>query len=229
MNTAVLAAGYRLIAELLLHPDDRDGAKIASLVLELGLDDAVGDPIGEFLADATCGSREEYVQTLELSPPCPLYLGAYLFDEPTSCRGAGTSGRNAYMLELSGLYRHFGFELTGGELPDYLPAVVDFLWISLEHRDRDVIGLRRRFLQHYVLPGLGPLREALDKYDSPYTLLVSALARTVEQDLELMDDAPAWRPPADPSGSVASLNVLTETDDKTRIARMLMEQMEIRP
>ena len=229
MNTAVLVAGYRLIAELLLHPDDRDGAKIASLALELDPDGAAGDLIGEFLADATCGSRDEYVQTLELSPPCPLYLGAYLFDEPTSCRGAGTSGRNAYMLELSGLYRHFGFELTGGELPDYLPAVVDFLWISLEHPDRDVIGLRRRLLQHYVLPGLGPLREALEKYHSPYALLVSALVKTVEQDLEQMDDAPAWRPPADRSGSIASLPVLTGTDDKTRIGRMLMEQMEVRP
>ncbi len=227
MNTAVLAAGYRLIAELLLHPDDRDGATIASLALEL--EGAAGDSIGEFLADAASGSRDEYVQTLELSPPCPLYLGAYLFDEPTSCRGAGTSGRNAYMLELSGLYRHFGFELTGGELPDYLPAVVDFLWISLEHQDRDTIGLRRRFLQHYVLPGLDPLREALQKYHSPYALLVSALVKTVEQDLQQMDDAPAWRPPADPSGRIASLHVLTETDDKTRIGRMLMDHMEVRP
>ena len=227
MNTDVLANGYRLIAQLLLHPDDRDGATIASLALEL--EGAAGDSIGEFLADATCGSRDEYVQTLELSPPCPLYLGAYLFDEPTSCRGAGTSGRNAYMLELSGVYRHFGFELTGGELPDYLPAVVDFLWLSLEHRDRDTIGLRRRFLQHYVMPGLDPLQEALEKYRSPYVLLVSALAKTVEQDLQQMDSAPAWRPPADPTGSITSLPVLTETDDKTRIGRMLMDHMEIRP
>ncbi len=225
MKTAVLTAGYRIIAQLLLHPDDRDGAAIASLALEL--DGAAADLIGEFLADAACGSREEYVQTLELSPPCPLYLGAYLFDEPTSCRGAGTSGRNAYMLELSGLYRHFGFELAGGELPDYLPAVVDFLWISLEYQDRDRIGLRRRLLKHYVLPGLDPLREALKKYHSPYGLLVSALATAVEQDLEQMDDAPAWRPPADPSGRITSLPVLTGTDDKTRIGRMLMDQMEV--
>ena len=227
MNNAELSAGYRLIAQLLLHPDDRDGVTVASPGLDL--DPAVGDSIEEFLADAACGSRDEYVQTLELAPPCPLYLGAYLFDEPTSCRGAGTSGRNAYMLELSGLYRHFGFELTGGELPDYLPAVVDFLWISLEHRDRDTIGLRRRLLQHYVLPSLGPMREALEKYHSPYMLLVKALEETVEQDLQQMDDAPAWKPPADASGRVTSLNVLTETDDKTRIGRMLLDHMEVRP
>ena len=87
MNTTGLVAGYRLIAELLLHPDDRDGAKIAALAREL--DDAAGDSIGEFLADAACGSRDEYVQTLELSPPCPLYLGAHLFEEPTSLHVLG--------------------------------------------------------------------------------------------------------------------------------------------
>ncbi len=227
MNRAALVTCYRLIAELLLHPEDRNTATIGSLALEL--DGAAGDSIGEFLADAACGSRDEYVQTLELAPPCPLYLGAYLFDEPTSCRGAGTSGRNAYMLELSGLYRHFGFELTGGELPDYLPAVVDFLWISLDHQDRDTIGLRRRLLQHYVRPGLDPMREALDKYNSPYALLVSALAKTVEQDLQQMGDGPAWRPPVDRSGGRVSLPVLTETDDKTRIGRMLVDHMEVQP
>ncbi len=227
MNNAALSAGYRLIAQLLLHPDDRDGATVAALVKEL--EDAPGNSIGGFMADAECGSRDEYVQTLELAPPCPLYLGAYLFDEPTSCRGAGTSGRNAYMLELSGLYRHFGFELTGGELPDYLPAIVDFLWISLEHRDRDTIGLRRRLLQHYVMPGLGPMREALEKYKSPYGLLVTALAKTLEQDIQQMGDEPAWRPPPDENGSVASLHVLDEPDEKTRIGRMLVEQMEVGP
>jgi nitrate reductase delta subunit len=227
VNTTVLTASYRLIAELLLHPDDRDGATIQALTLEL--DDASGDSIGAFLADAAGGSRDEYVQTLELAPPCPLYLGAYLFDEPTSCRGAGTSGRNGYMLELSGLYRHFGFELTGGELPDYLPAVVDFLWLSMVHRDRDTIGLRRRLLQHYVLPALGPMREALEKYHSPYALIATALAKTVEQDLEQLGDGPVWKPPPDPSGSIASLHVLDEPDEKTRIGRMLVEQMEIGP
>jgi len=58
---------------------------------------------------------------------------------------------------------------------------------------------------------------------------VSALARIVTQDLQQMGDGPVWKPPPDESGSVASLHVLTETDDKTRIGRMLMEQMEVRP
>jgi nitrate reductase delta subunit len=133
------------------------------------------------------------------------------------------------MIELTGLYRHFGFDLTGRELPDYLPVMVDFLGISLRPGSRDGIGLRRRFLERYVGPGLGPLREALAKYESPYGLLVSALAGCVEQDLERMGDAPAWEPPADRSGRVASLPVLDVTARSPSDGRVLVTHTEVRP
>lgn len=202
MDPNVLTAGYRLIAELLLHPDERDEARIEPHRARLeNAPVGVAEAISRFLAHPAAWSPDEYVQTIELAPPCPLYLGAYLFDEPTTCRGAGTSGRNAYMLELRGIYRHFGFDLSGRELSDYLPVVVDFLWISLEHRERDGIGLRRRFVEHYVRPGLSPLHRALTKYRSPYALLVSGLQGAVEEDLRQMEDAPAWKPPADGSAA----------------------------
>ena len=230
MDTAALADTYRLIAELLLHPDDRDEARITALNPALGgAAPPVRADIERFLADPGSGSSHEYVQTLELSPPCPLYLGVYLFEEPASCRGAGTSGRNGYMIELTGLYRHFGFDLTGRDLPDYLPIMVDFLGITLQTESRDGIGLRRRLLEHYVGPGLEPLREALAKYESPYGLLVSALASCVEQDLERMGDAPAWEPPADRSGRVASLPVLDDPARSPSDGRALVMHMEVRP
>ncbi len=200
MDGSALTASYRLIGELLLHPEYRDRARINADRDRLHRAPAgVRDAISRFLTHPVAWSPDEYVQTIELAPPCPLYLGAYLFDEPTTCRGAGTSGRNAYMLELTGIYRHFGFDLSGRELSDYLPIIVDFLWVSLEHRERDAIGLRRRFIEHYVRPALSPLHEALTKYRSPYALLVSGLQATVEEDLRQMEDGPTWRPPAERS------------------------------
>ena len=258
MDTADLTASYQLISELLLNPDERDPERVESL--RHGLEGARGEVhswITKFLATAGSTSRDEYVQTLELSPPCPLYLGSYLFDEPTTCNGVGTSGRNVYMLELAGIYSHFGFDITARELPDYLPAIVDFLWISLANQDRDGIGLRRRFVEQYVFPGLQPLKAALPNYvrataddvgvgmetreragiglrrgsvekyvfpghkpltaalqkdKSPYALLVSALQSAVEQDLSRMaDDAPAWKPAEEASGTGVSLPVLSKT------------------
>jgi nitrate reductase delta subunit len=134
------------------------------------------------------------VRTIELSPPCPLYLGAHLFDEPTTCRNVGSSPRNGYMVELAAIYRHFGLELGARELPDYVPVVVDFLAASVELDDRDGIGLRRRLLERLVRPALAPLRDGLEKLESPYALLIAALERILELDLARLGDRPAWSP-----------------------------------
>lgn len=189
---AALARSYRLIAELLLHPAERDGDAVEAVRRDLP--ETIRDPLGRFLADPAGRSPDEYVHTLELSPPCPLYLGAYLFDEPETCRGAAISERNAYMRDLSGLYRHFGFELEGRELPDFLPAVAEFLGLSLRREARRGESLRRVLLEEYVVPALPHLREKLAEYGSPYAALVEALEALVSLDLERLKDVSPWRP-----------------------------------
>lgn len=208
--TADLTASYQLIAELLLNPQSRDPEIIKSLQERTrGTSGDVEKWINKFLADPGSSSNNEYVHTLELSPPCPLYLGAHLFEEPSTCNGVGSSGRNAYMMELAGIYRHFGFDISGKELPDYLPAMVDFLWLSMDNEDRDGIGLRRRFVEQYVAPGLKPFKASLEKFKSPYALLVSALQIVVDQDIEQMADGPVWRPPAESSSRGIALPILS--------------------
>lgn len=172
---SALAAGYRLLAELLLHPDERDRWRIAALRRCAAPGPAeVMDRLDAFLASPAAWSADEYVATLELAPPCPLYLGAYLFDEPSTCRDVGTSGRNAYMIELGAIYRHFGYALAPRELPDFAPAVFEFLALSLDRSERDTIGLRRRLVRRLVLPALPRFRAALERRASPYAHLLAA-------------------------------------------------------
>jgi nitrate reductase delta subunit len=132
-----------------------------------------------------------------LAPAVPLYLGSHLYDEPQSCRGAGMSGRNAYMLELANIYRHFGVELAGAELADFVPVMVEFLGLSLERGDQDRIGLRRYFVESMMTTGLASLLAALRKHESPYAHLVDALQVALAEDIAQMADGPKWRPPAD--------------------------------
>ncbi len=229
MATDALKAACQLIAELLLNPEQRDAHRIALFRKRLAPElPQVAIFITEFLADPGSQSRNEYVQTLELSPSCPLYLGSHLFDEPTTCSGIGTSGRNAYMLELVGLYGHFGIELNGHELPDFLPVMIDFMWISLESSPRDQPALRRWFLEHHMLPGLDALGVSLSKYESPYIHLVSALRAAVAEDLRLIGDVPAWRAPDAPSPKDVSLPVLTEATNGQGQGKALMDDMEVR-
>lgn len=229
MKTDGLKTAYQLIAELFLSPGERDAQRVLALQASLSSElPQVGAFISEFLADPGSQSRGEYVQTLELSPSCPLYMGSHLFDEPSTCSGIGTSGRNAYMLELIGLYGHFEIELNGRELPDFLPVMVDFTWISLESSVRDRIALRRWFLERHMQPALDPLSDSLAKYKSPYLNLVSALRAAVGEDLRCMGDAPAWRPPDAPSPNDVSLPVLTETTGGAARAQALMADIEVR-
>lgn len=192
-----LPAAYRLIAELLLYPEDRDRAAIEAGLRRLAAaPPELKAPIGKFVATPRGEDLDEYLAVLELTPPCPLYLGAYIFEEPTSCRGAGISGRNGYMIELAAIYRHYGYELDKRELADFIPALAEFLAISLEQKERDGIGLRPRLLKTYVQPGLAPMRKALAKFESPYGLLIEALEAAVENDIAASADEPMWTPPA---------------------------------
>lgn len=189
-----LGAMYGVIAELLLNPAVRDTGRVER-TLEALPRSPVLERIERFLASPAAHDVDEYTQTLELTPPCPLYLGAHLYDEPNSCRGAGACGRNQYMIELKAMYEHFGFDLAGAELPDYLPVMCDFLAISVAHPERDGIGLRRRFVDQCLLPGIPPLRKALRKYESVYDLLMEALEAVAEEDQERLADDPVWLDP----------------------------------
>jgi len=198
MDKNQLIPVYRLISELFLYPDDRDEALIESEMAKL--EEAPAElraPIDAFLAAPLAKDAEEYVATLELAPAVPLYLGSYLYEEPNSCRGAGMSGRNGYMLELSNIYRHFGVEFAGREMSDFVPVIVEFLGISLEREDKDQIGLRRYLVETRLVEGVESLLSALRKCESPYAYLVEALAVALADDIARMADGPIWRPPAD--------------------------------
>lgn len=189
-----LSAAYRAIAELLLNPEFRDNGRIAQDLARLQ-GSMLGDQIELFVDEPGAHDIGEYTQTLELAPPVPLYLGAYMYEEPSSCRGAGASGRNTFMIEIAAIYEHFGVSLGDSELPDFVPVVVEFLAVSLDHTDRDGIGLRRRLVEKYVQPGLPALRKALKKYESVYDRLIEALEMAVNEDLERMADDPVWLAP----------------------------------
>jgi nitrate reductase delta subunit len=125
--------------------------------------------------------EEAYVELFELNPRCPLYLGSHAFDEPKTCAQAALSDRNEYMIELVGIYKHFGLTLKGRELPDYLPLMVEFLALTAEVDD----PIRERFIREYLLPFLPPLRERLAALSSPYLHLAEGLERLLKLDLDV--------------------------------------------
>jgi len=203
MDNLDLISVWRLLSELLLSPRERDDDRLKELREVLDEEYAgIAYGIDLFMNDPTCQDDAEYLQTLELNPPVPLYLGSHLFDEPSTCNGIGSGARNPYMLELTGIYEHFGLDLGGREMPDFLPIMLEFLAISLENSHLDTIGLRRRFLERCFLPGIEAMEAAMEKYESPYLVLLPSIQATAVEDLRRMDDIPAWQPEGEMESTV---------------------------
>lgn len=178
---------YALIGELWCSPPEADAERVeikkdAERVLE-GLetvDEESAKLLSIFLKEDTI-SDEDYIDLFELQPKCPLYLGSHTYDEPKTCANAAVSDRNGYMIELIGIYRHFGQSINGGELPDYLPLMMDFLSLTAESRDDPIRG---KLINEYILPFLPPIRTRLEELETPYLHLLGALEKVIDLDLK---------------------------------------------
>lgn len=185
-----LLAGYRAIADLFVYPEDVDREALIEEcqtevlpVLRRSVDGPAADRLETFLEAYETLSVDEYVHTHELDPECPLYVGHYEFDEPETCRDVADADRNQYMVELNAIYEHFGFELAD-ELPDFVPAMVEFLWLTVPERDDD---LRDEFIDKFagLLPGM---QEQFEERETPYRHLLAVLRRLLEADFGLSND-----------------------------------------
>ncbi len=173
---------YALIAELWCGPPVANAIgenlqkDAESMVKKLeSIDKEAAMLLSSFLSENAI-AEEDYIDLFELDPQCALYLGSHSYDEPQTCANAAVSDRNEYMIELVGIYRHFGQTPNGKELPDYLPLMVDFLSLTVESKDDPV---RQKFIDEYLLPYLPPMRSRLEALRTPYLYLFDAMEKVV--------------------------------------------------
>ena len=173
---------YALIAELWCSPPEEDAqrAEIRNEAEEMvkslkSIDKESAMLLSTFLKEDAI-SEEDYIDLFELDPQCALYLGSHSYDEPKTCASAAVSDRNEYMIELVGIYKHFGQMPNGKELPDYLPLMVNFLSLTTDSKDDPV---RDKFINEYFLPFLPPMRSRLAELKTPYLRLLDALEKVI--------------------------------------------------
>ncbi len=183
----ILKDVYALMAELLCSPYDADEdsweiKKDAGGVIEMlaSIDQESAALLSRFLQENAI-SEEDYIDLFELEPKCPLYLGSHTYDEPKTCANAGVSDRNGYMIELIGIYKHFGRMPNGKELPDYLPLMLDFLSMTVESKDDPVRG---KYIKEYILPFLPPMHARLEGLKTPYLNLLEAFEKVLKIELK---------------------------------------------
>ena len=120
--------------------------------------------LSEFVARASATEPSaleiEYVEAFDFRRRSCLYL-TYYTDGDTRRRGMA-------LARLKRRYREAGLVMEGGELPDYLPAVLEYAAIT---GDRGILAEHR--------PALELLRLALEESGSPYASVVRAVCDTL--------------------------------------------------
>lgn len=104
--------------------------------------------------------QETYVQTFDLTPRNALHLTAHLLEEQDRRRGPA-------LIRLADHYRAAGLRIAAGELPDYLPAILEFASML---EPQAAAGFLAEADQ-----ALAVLEDNLRSGGSPYALLVDAV------------------------------------------------------
>jgi nitrate reductase delta subunit len=108
-------------------------------------------------------AQEEYVATFDFNKRASLHLSYF--------RDGDRRQRGATLLGLKRRYREAGLELQGGELPDYLPAILEFAALA-PGAEADAVLDRMR-------PGIELLRAVLHETGSEYARVLDALTATL--------------------------------------------------
>jgi nitrate reductase delta subunit len=142
-----------------------------------------------YLSDADeVGLSQEYVETFDLRRRTSLYLTYYLYGD--------TRKRGMALLRLRRLYAAAGLESATGELPDYLPLMLEFAALAPGGFGETLLVQNR--------PALELLRAGLHEAGSPYAHLLDALSaglpRLTPRERERLRKLAADGPPSEQVG-----------------------------
>lgn len=176
MQTQTKQACYRWLAEMLLYPDGRDQDRLAELLVEVRrAPEDVSGPLLKLKDHPDVWDHDHYLKTLEMTPLCPPYIGHFLYEEPDNCSTAATGGRNRYMIEVTGIYKHFGLALDGTEMPDFMSVMLEFLALSLDLPQRNDTGMREVLVESYLLPAMTPMLKSFEAKGGGWVHAIEAL------------------------------------------------------
>lgn len=155
---------YTIMARLLDYPDEALMASLPEMIKLLQQDPAVSGQECEVLLGLIAwmqlhhltGLQEAYVQTFDMTPEHDLHLTHHLFGDDR--------GRGPALIDLSEYYKSMGLELEKGEIPDYLPLILEFVSTLDEMQARVFLGDAAKVLK--------VLAENLEKKGSPYAQLM---------------------------------------------------------
>ncbi len=155
---------YRLIARLLDYPSAEllehlpQMAELAETDPDMSEQErkTLKEIIAWMQMHTLTGLQETYVQTFDMTPEHDLHLTHHLFGDDR--------GRGPALVDLGEHYRAAGLDVVEGELPDYLPLILEYVSTLDEMQARVFLGDASKVLT--------ALAQNLEKAGSPYARLI---------------------------------------------------------
>jgi len=138
------------------------------------------------------GLARHYVETFDLKRKCSMYLSYFLTGD--------TRKRGTALVRFVEAYRAAGWELDRDELPDFLPAVLEFSARGDAEIAAGLLGSHRQ--------GIEVLRSALTSAGSPYAAVVEAVCLTLPPVTDEVRDRYLELITAGPPSEMVGLNAL---------------------
>lgn len=185
------ASAYKIASVLLRYPTAAlfDGLPLLREAVR-GSARSSRDPFGIFLDWLSRTPPDtvarQYVENFDLRRQCTLYLSYYRYGD--------TRKRGMAMLTYTAAYRAAGFTPADGELPDYLPMVLEFA--DLDPRGEKLLRAHRADLELV----LRALRDASSPYASVVEAVCACLPGLRRGDVAVVSRLREAGPPAEEVG-----------------------------
>lgn len=156
---------YKLLSLVLQYPDGRlldARPEIVSAIDELPRSyekRCLGRFLDYWVRTPPTKLQQDYVETFDLQRRSALYLSYYVHGD--------TRKRGMSLLRLNRMYREAGLVKQDGELPDYLPLMLEFAELAPDGYGRQVLVEYRASLEM--------IHRSLRERASPYAELLDAL------------------------------------------------------
>jgi nitrate reductase delta subunit len=157
----------KVLSALLSYPTEALVHALPEIAALLGQDkrlsakdrDALTDLLAELLNIDLLDAQERYVEVFDRGRATALHLFEHVHGE--------SRDRGQAMVDLTQVYAHAGFELATHELPDYLPAMLEFLSYRPKAEVQGMLGDCA-----HILRAIG---ETLQARESRYAAIFGAL------------------------------------------------------
>lgn len=164
----------KALSALLSYPTEELVRALPEIAQILGQDkrlsakdrDALTGLLAELLNADLLDAQERYVEVFDRGRATALHLFEHVHGE--------SRDRGQAMVDLTQVYARAGFELAAHELPDYLPAMLEFLSYRPEQEARDMLGDCA-----HILRAIG---EALQTRESRYAAVFGALLSVIGEE-----------------------------------------------